>query len=181
MQKLDLFYREKNPNQTRKSGQIPICIYSKDYNEKFSLDYKSFYSLLEEKGHGILSTIFHFKDKSEEIFAIIKEIQFHPITDKVVNVDFFRIYNDQNFIVPAKIILKNFEKAPFVLEGGIAYLPSKTVSIVCDISSIKNFVECDVGNLHKGDVIKTSDETWTKSGIHFSKKNFPLVTIIEKS
>lgn len=180
MTKFDLMNQEISPKQTRKSGKVPICIYCKDYSKLSALNYKEFYGLLLKIGHEILSTVFLFIDCGEEIFAIIKEIQIHPITEEVVHVDFFRVKKGQEFSVPAKIIIKNSEKAPFVLEGGMAYLPARSIKILCTTDNIKGRIECDVSTFHKGDVLKASDESW-QGDIKFVDQKATLVTIIEKS
>ena len=180
MNKLELLQQDINPNNTRKNGKIPISIHCKNFNKQFAVDFKNFTHLLQTLGRTILSSLFLLKDGQDDIIAIAKEIQIHPVTEKVVHVDFFRVFPGQEFLVPAQVVVKNFEKAPFVLENGIIYLPSRTVKILCTTETIKNCIECDIGHLHKGDVIQTTDPMWKDSKIKFLTKA-PLVTIVEKS
>jgi large subunit ribosomal protein L25 len=177
MTKIDLHEKKLNANQSRKSGMIPVCLYSKDFLKHFVIDKKLFTTLLHSVGGKMLSTLFILSDGKNEFKAIIKEIQIHPVTEQVVHIDFFQVVGD--FVVPVLITVKNSERAPFTKENGIVSLPRRRVKILCNEKNIMTHLECDVGNLHKGDAIKTSDSIWKEQGIKFVSEEV-LLTIIDK-
>jgi large subunit ribosomal protein L25 len=178
MHKISLLSREQNPTKTRKNGQIPISIHGKNFNKQFSIDNKIFTAFVHHVGHKVLTTVFELDNNKEKILAIAKEIQIHPVTENIEHVDFLKVEKGQEFSVPVKVTVSNYEKAPFTRENGIVYIPTKNVKVLCTLDTMISEICCDISNLHKGDVIKTTDETWTKSGIKFVKKA-PLVTIVD--
>ena len=177
-QKLNFLKKEINNNQTRKAGKIPVVLYGKkdqkDLNEQGAIDSKHFHDFLHAMKYKVLSTIFEI---NKELF-IIKEIQIHPIHEHVVHIDFFRVEKDQEFEIKARVVLKNYEKAPFTKENGFVHIPSKNIKVLCTIDSIVGEIVCDLENSHKGDVISTEDPSF--NNIKFINRG-PIITIVDKS
>lgn len=177
MRSLNLLSKKGNNNQIRKNFQIPVVMYGKNYNQSFIIDYKEFYQILTEIGTKVFATIFELHNEKEVIKAIVKDIQMHPISDEVVHVDFFQIDSKKDFTVSAKISVINYEKAPFNKEGGFLYIPHKKVKIICNMENIMDEIICDVSNMHKGEVLRASNEVF--NSIKFVQSDI-LVTILDK-
>lgn len=87
--------------------------------------------------------------------AILKEIQFHPVTDAVLHVDFYEV-NDQKPItigVPVKLV----GLAAGVRNGGRMNLSVRKINVTAPYQQIPEHLDIDVTNLQIGKSIKVGD------------------------
>ena len=87
--------------------------------------------------------------------AIMKEIQFHPVTDAPLHVDFLEV-NDQKPITIA-IPVKLNGLAQGVRDGGRMNLSIRKISVVAPYQQIPEHLDIDVTNLRIGKSIKVGD------------------------
>ena len=177
MEAIELFERKtESAKNLRQQEFIPVSIYRKQYNGLFYLQSKPFHRLLLSLGSDMLTTIHHLRVNNKDVKALIKEIQFHPVTEKVLHIDFLQLEDGDKFFILAKVEIVNRDQCQAVRDGGIVYLPNKKVKIVCSLDSMHPVIKCDIKNMHKGSVLMSSD---LKSDIVFTK-NIPLVSILKE-
>ena len=88
----------------------------------------------------------------EDHTAILKELQFHPVTDALLHVDFYAV-NDQKPItigIPVKLV----GLAQGVRDGGRMNLSVRKVSVTAPYQRIPEHLDIDVTNLKIGKSIK---------------------------
>jgi large subunit ribosomal protein L25 len=161
--------------EARKNNLIPAVIYSKNYNESVYLEEKVFTQLVHQNNHKILTTLCHIKLEKENIIAIVKDISFHPITERITHVDFLKLDDSSLFEISAEIEAINADKCVAIKDGGIIYKPSKYIKILCTISTMTPVIYCDIKDLHKGSVVMSKDIP----NIKFVK-NVPLISILKE-
>jgi len=157
MEKIQLNNRIESVKAIRKDGNIPVVLYNKGFNQTFFIDGKSFHLILEKFNSKIFAIKFELEFNGETHFALIQDMQFHPVTEKVIHIDFKKILPSQKLIVKAKITPTHTERALYQKENGLLYLASRTVKVHCDFDNIISEIFCDVSGLHKGDVLKSSN------------------------
>jgi large subunit ribosomal protein L25 len=83
--------------QLRHQGDIPAAVYSKGKpSEKIIVKGDEFLAVIRKLPKGYLpTTVFEFEMDGKKIKAIVKDIQYHPTTYKVVHLDFL-ILDDQS-------------------------------------------------------------------------------------
>ena len=101
----------------RNAGKVPCVVYGGEKPVHFSSDEISFSKLVyTPDAHTVIISL----DGKEEINAIIQDIQFHPVSEKILHVDFFQLFENKeiNMTIPVKFS----GNAPGVrLEGGLLF------------------------------------------------------------
>ena len=153
----------KSENKTkRKSGRIPGIFYMKGTNP-ISID-------VSEKV--IKPLIFTGEthlvglkvDNNQELDCIIKDVQFDPVTDRVVHFDLLGLTSGETFELEVPIVFKG--SAVGVKDGGVLQQHLHKLDIECLPKDIPQHLEVDVTELEIGD------------SIHISDLNFDKVTIL---
>lgn len=94
-------------------------------------------------------------DGAEGLKSIIKHIQFHPVTDKVIHFDLLGINVKEAVEVEVPISVTGSAKG--IKDGGVLQQTLHKVLISCLPSDIPNSLELDVTNLGIGDAIHVKD------------------------
>nr|MCU0363791.1 50S ribosomal protein L25 [Bacteroidales bacterium] len=80
---------KKSSKRTRREGQVPCVIYSKENNTHFSVPELSFKNLVYTHEANLVKLILDEK----EYMAVLKDIQFHPVSDRILHIDFVEVFS----------------------------------------------------------------------------------------
>ncbi|MEA2109743.1 MAG: 50S ribosomal protein L25 [Pseudomonadota bacterium] len=122
----------------------------------------------------LVSLAFGTDNKDEEKLAIVKDIQYHPLTGCVSHLDFYSI----RIGVPIEVeVPLSFEgEAVGIAKGGLLQPVRRSLEIRCLPREIPEVFEIDVSALDIGDSIHVNDLDF--AGIEFiSEINFTIVTV----
>ena len=90
--------------------------------------------------------------------AIVRDLQRHPATEKVVHIDFLRVRADQAIDVNLPLHFINEDRCTGVrLEGGVISHNLTDVEISCLPADLPEFIEVDIAELGVGEAIHLSD------------------------
>jgi large subunit ribosomal protein L25 len=93
---------------------------------------------------------------SKESFAVLKECQMDPLTDRVIHVDFYEVALGQRFRI--EVPLKVRGKAAGIELGGLLEQVVRNLEVECTPDNVPEFIEINVSHLgigqsmHLGDV-----------------------------
>ncbi|MCF7808157.1 MAG: 50S ribosomal protein L25 [Candidatus Marinimicrobia bacterium] len=135
----------------RKEGFIPVNFYSRGED---ALSYVMTESHFREAMHSG-DKVFNIEIDGEQRRAMVKEIQYHPVTDQVIHVDFLGIRLRDIIEIPVPVIM--IGDAPGVKEGGLLQQTIHEVLVRCKGADVPDAVEVDVSELMVGDAIHASD------------------------
>ena len=93
--------------------------------------------------------------KSEKVLP--KQLQYHPVTDKLIHFDFLRVQNDTNVTVEVPVEFLNQETCPGLKKGGVLNLVRREVELSCNANNIPDKLQFDLINSEIGDSIKISN------------------------
>ncbi len=107
------------------------------------------------------SLIYHLNviDQEKKIAdfpAIIKDIQYHPVSDQVIHIDFSRISLDKEIEIKVKVILKG-EAIGIKRDGGTLDHVLRELDIICLPTNIPHHIEADITNLGIHDALHVKD------------------------
>ena len=142
----------KSARDTRKQGRIPAVLYGgEDNNIHFSLH-------PNEVKHIVFTP--HFKSASLNINGktyrcIVKEVQFHPITDEIAHMDFLEL--SQGVKIKTQIPLVSVGEAPGAKEGGNLILKLRTITVKTTPQHLVDQLTVDVSNLKLGGTKRIKD------------------------
>lgn len=128
-------------NALRKQGLIPAVYYFHgEENINLQLDKKSFLRTLHSGQH-----VFEIDLDGKQMFVIIKELQYHPVTDDIIHVDFLRVRRSEKMIISVPLVLTG--TAHGVKEGGVLSQPLTHIEISCLPTDVPENVTYDVSDL----------------------------------
>ena len=94
----------------------------------------------------------------KELKAILQDIQFHPVTDKILHIDFVQVFEDQPAVVNLPVQLKGNSKG--VLAGGKLRQRRRYLKIKGLVNDMPENLVIDISGIDIGDVIKIQDLTY---------------------
>ncbi|OAQ20580.1 50S ribosomal protein L25/general stress protein Ctc [Thermosulfurimonas dismutans] len=109
--------------------------------------------------------------------ALIKELQYHPVTDEIIHADFYEIRMDRP--VEVDVPIKVVGKAKGVEKGGLLELIMREITVSCLPNQIPDSIEVDVTELDIGDTLHVRDLTPPEGMKFVEDPDEPVVTIIE--
>ena len=127
--------------RTRLRDRIPAILYHSGVEATpLSMDKKSLYKALRT-GQMIFEVIV---DKKSQ-FVLLKEVQYHPVTDEVMHVDFQKVREDEK--ISLEVAVRSIGESQGVKLGGILVQLLNSVTIKCKPSEIPEFLEIDVTDM----------------------------------
>jgi len=142
----------------RKEGLVPCNLYGEAKGENGLPKALSFASPMSELRKVVYTPhiyVINLVIDGEHHTAILKELQFHPVTDALLHVDFYEV-NDQKPItigVPVKLT----GLAQGVRDGGRMNLSIRKVNVTAKYQDIPEHLDIDVTSLKIGKSIKVGD------------------------
>lgn len=135
----------------RKEGNIPCNLYGIHGNTNFHVNEIIFNKIIN-------STEVYFVDldiEGKKHKAIIKEVQFHPVSDKTLHVDFLEVTEDKpvNIVLP----IKTTGVSKGILAGGKLRIVTRRLKIRALAKDLPEFISIDITPLKIGQSIKIAD------------------------
>lgn len=140
-------------NQMRKEGVVP-CIYYSKGNDPIV------FSSLEIDLNPLVFTsdthLIHLKiNDQEQLDCIVKDVQFDPVTDRIVHIDFLGIVYGQVLQIQVPVALKGSPEG--VKQGGLLQQYMHKLEVECLPKNIPDHLDIDVTALNVGDTIHVRD------------------------
>lgn len=142
----------------RKEGLVPCNLYGEKKDENGNPEAMSFAvptNELRKIVHTPHIYVINLIIDGESHTAVLKELQFHPVTDTLLHVDFYEI-NDQKPItigIPVKLT----GLAQGVRDGGRMNLSVRKINVTAKYQDIPEHLDIDVTSLQIGKSIKVGD------------------------
>ncbi|WP_338375865.1 50S ribosomal protein L25/general stress protein Ctc [uncultured Flavobacterium sp.] len=136
---------KKATKAVRDAGMVPCVIYGGDQPVHFAADERAFKGLVyTPNAHTVVVEL----ESGKKIDAILQDIQFHPVTDKILHIDFFQLQDDREVImeVPVKVT----GKSPGVMAGGVLRLAQRRLKVKALPKNLPDFIEADITPLEMG-------------------------------
>ncbi|MDY0216693.1 MAG: 50S ribosomal protein L25/general stress protein Ctc [Bacteroidales bacterium] len=142
---------KKDARALRAKGLIPCVVYGGEKQHHIYVDEKQFKNLIytPETNYAELS----FGDIKTK--AIIKESQFHPVTEKILHVDFLEITEDKAITVGIPVQITG--KSPGVIRGGRLVKRYRKMKVNGFYTDIPDFITVDISKLEIGDSVYVED------------------------
>ena len=86
-----------------------------------------------------------------------KQLQYHPVTDKLIHFDFLRVKEDTKVTVEVPVEFLNQDICPGLKKGGVLNLVRRLIELNCNASNIPDKLQFDLEEKDIGDAIKISN------------------------
>jgi len=137
-------------------GMVPGIIYGKNTDPtKVAFEEKVLKKLMHSGG--FYSKIIDLDIEGTKEKVLPKQLQYHPVTDKVIHFDFLRVQNDTKVTVEVEVEFLNKETCPGLKKGGVLNLVRRLVELNCNANKIPEKLEFDLILSEIGDAVKISN------------------------
>jgi len=155
VQKRELSSKKSFVKGLRHNGDIPGIYYSHDSKE--SIPFMVTQKILREALKSD-SQVYKINVGSKTRDVIIKSIQYHPITEKMIHIDLYGVDMDTKVIVKVPIIIVG-QSVGVKDEGGVLNQNMTEVEIECLPKDIPQNIEADISDLAIGDTLRLENIT----------------------
>ena len=128
----------------RNAGQVPCVLYGGDKPVHFSAEEIAFKNLVYTP-NVYTATI---ELGGETFAAVLQDIQFHPVTDKILHVDFYQLFEDKEISMNIPVKLVGNSKG--VMIGGALRHNMRKLRVKALPANLPDFIEADITELGIG-------------------------------
>jgi large subunit ribosomal protein L25 len=128
----------------RNAGMVPCVIYGGKTPIHFSAEEKAFKNLVFTPNVYTAS----LDVDGQKVEAILQDIQFHPVTDRIIHVDFYQTFDDKEITmnIPVRLV----GTSPGVLNGGSLRFTNRKLRVKALPANLPDFVSADISGLKIG-------------------------------
>lgn len=125
--------------QTRRSGRVPAVIYGgKQTPILISLEKFAFGKVLHQPG--FFTHLFDVAVDGATHRVLPRDVQFHPVTDVPLHVDFLRVSADTRVTLMVPCEFTDHEKSPGLKKGGVLNVVRHEIEVECAADSIPEHI-----------------------------------------
>ncbi|MDT8413330.1 MAG: 50S ribosomal protein L25/general stress protein Ctc [Vicingaceae bacterium] len=140
-----------NAKQVRKEGNIPCNLYGGEGNVNFFVNEIEFNKIINSPNVYFVN----LDIEGEKVKAIIKEVQFHPVTDQTLHVDFLEVAEDTPVNVVLPIQTTGVSKG--ILAGGKLRVVTRRLKVRALPKDLPEFISVDITKLKIGQSVKVGE------------------------
>jgi large subunit ribosomal protein L25 len=159
---------KKSSKQLRKTGNVPCVIYGKEKNIHFHAHENSFKNLVyTPEAHLVKLSI-----EDKEYKAVLKDMQFHPVNDKILHADFIEIFDNKPVVI--NIPVKVTGDSEGVIAGGKLSIKRRTLKVKGLADDLPESLPIDITELKIHEGIKVGELSYDKIELLDPKKSMVL-------
>ena len=159
MEKYKVIDRSKVTGSTHSllnKGMVPGIIYGKGTEPtKIAFENKALLKLMHTGSFYSSILDIDIEGKTEKVLP--KQLQYHPVTDKLIHFDFLRVQNDTKVTVEVPVEFLSQDICPGLKKGGVLNLVRREVELSCNANNIPDKLQYDLVSSEIGDSIKISN------------------------
>jgi large subunit ribosomal protein L25 len=129
----------------RNAGMVPCVLYGGDKPAHFAANELAFKKLVYTPS---VYTASIELESGEKYAAMLQDIQFHPVTDKILHVDFYQIFDDKEITMNIPVQLEG--SSPGVLNGGSLRFTNRKLRVKAIPANLPDFITANISELKIG-------------------------------
>ena len=136
----------------RNAGEVPCVLYGGDQPVHFSATELAFSQLVyTPNAHTVVIAL----DNGETLNAVLQDIQFHPVTDRILHVDFYQLFEDKEIAMNIPVRLNGNSKG--VKNGGVLRKNNRKLRVKALPTNLPDTIEIDITPLKIGGKVYVGD------------------------
>ncbi len=161
----------------RRDGLVPAVIYgNKQDPVTISVERRA----LEQQIHvpGFFIRLVDVSLDGETHRVLPRDVQYHPVSDVPLHVDFLRFSADRKITVAVPVHFRNEEESPGLKRGGVLNIVRHEVEVLCTADNIPQIFEIDLAGFDIGDAVHASTVA-LPDGVTFTitDRDFTIATV----
>ena len=159
--------------RTRLQNKVPAVVYHSGIEATpLSVDKVSLNKALRTG-----QMIFEVNVEDKNQFVLVKEIQYHPVTDEIIHVDFQKVKEDEK--ISLEVAVRSSGEAQGVKLGGLLVQMLNSVTIKCKPAEIPEFLEIDVTDMEMNTNLFVKDITLPTDVEMLTAEDIAVVSVQE--
>lgn len=159
---------KKSSKLLRKVGNVPCVIYGGKENIHFHAHENNFTKLIYTPDIHLVK----LNIDGKEFEAVLKDIQFNPVTDKIEHIDFIQVFNDVPVII--NIPIKVIGDSDGIKAGGKLRIRRRSLKSKGFAQILPEFLPVDITNVHINQSIKVGDLSYENIELLDPKRSMVL-------
>ena len=143
---------KKETKALRNAEKVPCVIYGSGNTIHFSAEEKAFRNLIYTPN---VYTATIELEGGESFNTILQDIQFHPVTDKILHIDFYQLSDDKEVTMNIPVVLAG--KSPGVSVGGSLRFTNRKLKVKALPANLPDQIDADISKLKIGDKLFISE------------------------
>ncbi|MDO6490160.1 MAG: 50S ribosomal protein L25/general stress protein Ctc [Cellulophaga sp.] len=136
---------KKATKALRNAGMVPCVVYGGKQPLHFSAPELAFKNLVyTPNAHTVVVEM----ENGEKVNAVVQDIQFHPVSDRIIHVDFYQLFDDK--AVTMDIPVRLVGNSPGVKNGGRLLFRKRKLTIKALPGKLPDFFDIDINKLKIG-------------------------------
>ena len=136
----------------RNAGMVPCVVYGGDKPVHFSAPELSFKNLIYTPD---VHTVVLALEDGTKVSAILQDIQFHPVTDRILHMDFYQIYDDKEVMMEIPVRVTGNSRG--VRNGGVLRIVTRKLRVKALPANLPDFIEADITEMKIGEKMYVTD------------------------
>ena len=136
----------------RNAGMVPCVVYGGDKPVHFSAPELSFKNLIYTPD---VHTVVLVLEDGTKVSAILQDIQFHPVTDRILHMDFYQIYDDKEVMMEIPVRVTGNSRG--VRNGGVLRIVTRKLRVKALPANLPDFIEADITEMKIGEKMYITD------------------------
>lgn len=139
----------------RRTGKVPAIVYGEaKANVSIALEE----NVLDREYHlgGMYSKVLELKTDKESIFALTKDIQLHPVSDRILHIDFLQVNDKSTIKALVPVHFHNMDKCVGIKRGGNLNIVRHDLELICNVNNIPRAIDIDIAKMNIGDSLHIS-------------------------
>ena len=165
----------------RREGRVPAVIYGQKQDPvQIHVEEKALIKALSS-GH-FMNSVVMIDVGGSATRTLPKDVQFHPVTDRPLHVDFLRIGEHSTVTVNVPIRFTGEDSSKAIKRGGMLHQVRHEIELVCDAAEIPDEIVIDLAGLDIGDSLHVSAITLPEgTTAAITDRDFTIATIVGSS
>tara|TARA_R110002073_G_scaffold52578_1_gene136574 strand:+ start:2147 stop:2788 length:642 start_codon:yes stop_codon:yes gene_type:complete len=161
----------------RREDKIPAVIYG-DKKDPVTVTISRIDLVKQLNTGGFLNTSYEIQIGKDKETVLPRDVQFHPVTDWPMHVDFFRLAKGSSLNIMIPIHFVGDEVSPGIKAGGILNVVRHEVEFSCPANAIPEAIEIDISEVEMNESIHISTVTLPKGVTPvIDDRDFTIATI----
>ena len=143
--------RSKSAKSLRKKGIVPgVLYYSGEENVNISIERSVLFHAMQSG-----QRIFEIDQEGESQYTMIKQLQYHPVTDEIIHIDLMRVRRSEKITISVPLILVGDSIG--VKEGGVLSQSLNQIEISCFPTDVPEQIELNIEDLELNSAKSVAD------------------------
>lgn len=152
----------------RRNNEVPAVIYGdKTPPVTISLEYKLLMNYVNKAA--FFTSLFDIEINGKKHRVLPRDVQFHPVTDRPLHVDFLRVSANTKVRVQVPVVFANMDKCPGLKRGGTLNIVHHEIEVLCPPSKIPEKFEVNLESYAIGTAVHLSAITLPE-GVSYTSK-----------